>query len=110
MGLTAEHPGQAEVAGHGSEPADVVVAGDHDVGRNVAQPVEVIAGPRELPLRAALCEVAGDGDGVRLRPGDELPEAIQPLLGGRAAKVQVRDVRYGGHKAGFYPKGPDRKT
>ena len=64
VGLLPEETGEAEVAGHGPEPADVVVAGDDGVGCYLPEGIQVGAGVRKLPVRAALGQVAGDGHGV----------------------------------------------
>src|SRR5215213_7065928 len=66
VGLLPEEPGEPEVAGHGPEPADVVVAGDNGVRRYLLKRIQVGAGVRKLPVRAALRQVAGDGHGVWL--------------------------------------------
>src|SRR5919202_2314352 len=72
VGLLPEQA--AHVAGHGPEPADVVVAGDDDVGCDLRDLVQVFAGPHELLLRAPLGEVARDRDRVRRYLGDKLPQ------------------------------------
>src|ERR687898_3152693 len=108
VGLLAEEA--AHVAPHGPEPADVVVAGDDDVGRDLPDPVQVAAGLLELPLGATLREVARDGDGVGLQLGDEFQQGLQPRGGSRAPKVEVRGVQYRGHHDGFYPNGSYPKT
>src|SRR5215210_1216449 len=64
VGLLPEETGEPEVAGHGPEPADVVVAGDNDVRCYLPEGIQVGAGVRELPVRAALRQVAGDGHRV----------------------------------------------
>ena len=106
MGLLAEQA--AHVAPHGPEPADVVVAGDDDVGCDLPDLIQVPAGLHELLLRATLRQVAGDGYGVRLQLGYEFLQGVQPLGGSRPPEVQVRDVQYPGHGR-FYPNGPTRK-
>src|SRR5215212_2206871 len=100
----------AQVARHGPEPADVVVAGDDDVGSDLLDGVEVFAGLRELLLRAALCEIARDRDRIRVDLDDKLSQGVQPLGGGGSPEVEVREVQHRGHGDGFYPTGPERET
>src|ERR671916_520302 len=70
VGLLAEEA--AHVAGHGPEPADVVVAGDDDAGCLLLDPVQVLARLRELLPGAPLREIPGDRDRVRRELDDKL--------------------------------------
>jgi hypothetical protein len=66
----------AHVAGHGAEPADVVVAGDDDVGCHLPDLIQVLAGLHELLLRASLSEIPRYRDRDRPYLGDKLPQRI----------------------------------
>ena len=77
VGLLPEETGEAEVAGHGPEPADVVVAGDNGIRCYLPEGIQVGAGVRKLPVRAALRQVAGDGHGVWLDLCNILSESIK---------------------------------
>src|SRR5215210_163668 len=89
VGLLPEETGEAEVAGHGPEPADVVVAGDDGVRCYLPEGIQVGAGVRKLPVRAALRQVAGDGHSVWLYLCNILSESVEAFGDRGTPEVQV---------------------
>src|SRR5918997_273149 len=110
VGLLPEEPRETEVARHGPEPADVVVAGDDHAGRHLFERIQVGARFGELRVRAALGQVAGDGHRVGPVLLDEPPQGIEALGYRGPPEVQIRNVHEGGHEKRFYPNTPGRQT
>src|SRR5215207_2308154 len=110
VGLLPEEPGETEVAGHGPEPADVVVAGDNGVRCYLPEGIQVGAGVRKLLVRAALRQVAGDGHGVWLDLCNILFQGVEALDDRRTSEVKIRNMHKGGHERRFYPNAPRLQT
>src|SRR5215210_7077964 len=110
VGLLPEESGEAEVAGDGPEPTDVVVARDHHIRRRLPEGIEVRAGVRELLVRAALGQVTRDGHSVRPVLDDELTEGVEAFGDRGPPEVQVRNMHEGRHVMRFYPNIPLRQT
>jgi hypothetical protein len=87
--LLPEETGEAEVAGYGPEPADVVVTRDNSVRCYLPEGIQVGAGVRKLPARAALRQVAGDGHGVWLDLCNILSESVEAFGDRGTPEVQV---------------------
>jgi hypothetical protein len=87
-----------------------VVAGDDHTGGRLLQRVQVDAGVRELRVRTALGQVAGDGHRVGPALLDKPSQGIEALGDRGPPEVQIRNVHEGGHEKGFYPNTPARQT
>ena len=103
VGLFPEETGETEVAGHGPQPADIVVAGDDGARCYLPEGIEVDPGVRKLSVGAALRQVAGDGHGVRPQFCDVLFQGVEAFGDRGTPEMQIRNMRKGCHELRFYP-------
>src|SRR5918994_983040 len=110
VGLLPEEPGETEVAGHGPEPADVVVAGNDGIRCNLPDGIQVGTGVRKLHVRATLRQVAGDGHSVWLGLCNIPFQGVEAFGDRGTPEVQIRNMRKGGHEQRFYPNATRLQT